>query len=51
MSETPTPVAQSLCFGGVQAVHAHDARETRCRMRFGLFLPPQAASARVPVLY
>jgi S-formylglutathione hydrolase len=49
--ETPTPVAQSACFGGVQAVYAHDARETRCRMRFGLFLPPQAASARVPLLY
>jgi S-formylglutathione hydrolase len=49
--ETSKPVAQSLCFGGVQAIHAHDARETRCTMRFGLFLPPQAASSRVPVLY
>jgi S-formylglutathione hydrolase len=51
MPETPTPLAQSRCFGGVQATYAHDARETRCRMRFGLYLPPQAASARVPVLY
>jgi S-formylglutathione hydrolase len=48
---TAPPLAQSLCFGGVQAVHAHDARETRCTMRFGVFLPPQAAGARVPVVY
>jgi S-formylglutathione hydrolase len=51
VSETLAPVSQSLCFGGVQAVYAHEARETRCRMRFGLFLPPQASAARVPVLY
>ena len=51
MPETPTAISQSLCFGGVQAVYTHDARETRCPMRFGLFLPPQASAAPVPVLY
>ena len=51
MAETLSPVSQSLSFGGVQAVYAHDARETRCRMRFGLFLPPHADAGRVPVLY
>jgi len=52
VSEPATPpLAQSRCFGGVQAVYAHEARETRCTMRFGLFLPPHAANARVPVVY
>ncbi|HTS23555.1 MAG TPA: S-formylglutathione hydrolase [Casimicrobiaceae bacterium] len=44
-------VSENKCFGGTQGVYAHDAVETRCPMRFGVFLPPQAASARVPVLY
>jgi S-formylglutathione hydrolase len=44
-------VARNLCFGGVQGVYRHAAQETRCAMRFGVFLPPQAESGRVPVLY
>ena len=44
-------VARNLCFGGVQGVYRHAAQETRCSMRFGVFLPPQAKSSRVPVLY
>jgi S-formylglutathione hydrolase len=44
-------VSQSKCFGGVQAIYRHDAAETGCPMRFGLFLPPQAQAGRVPVLY
>jgi S-formylglutathione hydrolase len=44
-------VARNLCFGGVQGVYRHAAQETRCAMRFGVFLPPQAQSGRVPVLY
>jgi S-formylglutathione hydrolase len=48
---TINAVTQNLCFGGVQSVFSHASKETRCLMRFGVFLPPQAASARVPVLY
>jgi S-formylglutathione hydrolase len=44
-------VTQNLCFGGVQSVYTHTSQETRCVMRFGVFLPPQAATGRVPVLY
>jgi len=51
VSATITTVAQNRCFGGVQGVYSHDARETRCAMRFGVFVPPQAESGRVPVLY
>jgi len=44
-------ITQNLCFGGVQSVYTHASEETGCVMRFGVFLPPQAASGRVPVLY
>jgi S-formylglutathione hydrolase len=44
-------VSENKCFGGIQGVYAHDAAETRCPMRFGVFLPPQASAGRVPVLY
>jgi S-formylglutathione hydrolase len=44
-------VTQNLCFGGVQGVYTHASQETRCAMRFGLFLPPQAKFGNVPVLY
>ena len=39
------------CFGGTQDVWAHDATATSCEMRFGVFVPPQAAQAACPVLY
>ena len=51
MSEPSDTVSKSLCFGGVQGVYTHAAAETRCTMRFGVFMPPQALAARVPVLY
>lgn len=46
-----TAVSQNKCFGGVQSVCSHQSRETGTSMRFGIFLPPQARDARVPVLY
>jgi S-formylglutathione hydrolase len=44
-------ISESRCFAGSQAVYAHDSDQTACRMRFGLYLPPQARERRVPVLY
>lgn len=44
-------VSKNRCFGGVQGVYTHNARETACVMRFSVFVPPQAASSLVPVLY
>ena len=44
-------VTQNRCFGGAQSLYTHASEETGCAMRFGVFLPPQAASSRVPVLY
>jgi S-formylglutathione hydrolase len=44
-------VSESRCFGGLQQVWTHASDVTACTMRFGLFLPPQAAHGRVPVLW
>ena len=51
MSDTPNAVSRNRCFGGMQGVYTHAAETTHCSMRFGVFMPPQAQSARVPVLY
>ena len=44
-------VSASRSFDGEQRVYAHVSAATRCTMRFGLYLPPQARRGRVPVLY
>jgi S-formylglutathione hydrolase len=49
--QAPRSISQSRSFGGVQCVYAHAAETTGCDMRFGVFLPPQATSRAVPVLY
>jgi S-formylglutathione hydrolase len=46
-----TTVSQSRCFGGTQGVFSHASSELGCTMRFGVFLPPQAGTEGVPVLY
>ncbi len=46
-----TQVAASRAFGGEQRVYTHAAHSTACTMRFGVYLPPQADTQRVPVLY
>lgn len=46
-----TTISQSLCFEGTQGVYSHASQETGCTMRFAVFMPAQAQSAPVPVLY
>jgi S-formylglutathione hydrolase len=48
---TLATVSRSKCHGGVQGVFSHVSSATGCAMRFGVFVPPQAEQARVPVLY
>jgi S-formylglutathione hydrolase len=48
---TLTTIAQNRCFGGVQGTYSHESTVTGCTMRFGVFLPPQSLSRRVPLLY
>jgi S-formylglutathione hydrolase len=44
-------ISEHRCFEGVQRFYAHDSRECRTEMRFSVYLPPQAQTQRVPVLY
>jgi S-formylglutathione hydrolase len=44
-------VSEHGCFGGVQRFYKHSSRETRGTMKFSVYLPPQARSAKLPVLY
>ncbi len=44
-------LSEHRCFGGVVGFYRHDAQATACSMRFAVFVPPQAASRLVPVLY
>ena len=44
-------VSSVKCFGGLQKVFEHESSELKCRMRFGVYLPPQTESEKVPVLY
>lgn len=46
----PKLSASHRCFGGDQQFYTHAAQSTACGMRFGLYLPPQAAHRQVPLL-
>lgn len=39
------------CFGGTQGYYRHASAACHAPMRFGVFVPPQAQSGPVPVLY
>jgi S-formylglutathione hydrolase len=44
-------VSQARCFGGTQFVYRHVSRETSTAMRLAVFVPPQAKTAKVPVVW
>uniref|UniRef100_A0A5F9C3S2 S-formylglutathione hydrolase n=1 Tax=Oryctolagus cuniculus TaxID=9986 RepID=A0A5F9C3S2_RABIT len=44
-------VSSSKSFGGFQKVFEHDSVELKCKMKFAVYLPPKAESAKCPVLY
>jgi len=44
-------VSEHGCYGGVQRFYKHASRETRGPMKFSVYLPPQAKTGKVPVLY
>ena len=48
---TLTTVSQSRSFGGTQGIYSHASTELGCTMRFSVYMPPQAALSRVPLLY
>ncbi|MBT8106681.1 MAG: S-formylglutathione hydrolase [Gammaproteobacteria bacterium] len=50
---TPTPIetlSETNCFGGRIGFYRHASAVNNCDMRFSVFVPPQAAGRRVPVL-
>jgi len=46
-----TEVSKNKMFGGWQKVFSHDSKELKCKMNFGIYLPPQAENEKVPVLW
>ncbi|GGA02061.1 S-formylglutathione hydrolase [Dyella caseinilytica] len=44
-------IEHRACFGGWQDVYRHRSAALDCNMQFAVYLPPQAASRVVPVLY
>jgi len=44
-------LSEAACFGGVQGVYAHTSKVCACDMTFAVYLPPQARSRKVPVLW
>lgn len=43
-------LASHACFGGVQSFHRHDSAACAGPMRFGVYVPPHAPGARLPVV-
>lgn len=44
-------IAMNRCFEGEQQRFTHDSQSLACEMNFSIFLPPQAKTEPVPVLY
>ncbi len=43
--------SEQACFGGTIGFYTHMSQEIGAEMKFSVFVPPQAALGRVPVLY
>jgi S-formylglutathione hydrolase len=46
-----TPKSQQASFGGTIGFYSHPSDRCHCDMNFSVYLPPQAQSGKVPVLY
>jgi S-formylglutathione hydrolase len=44
-------LSENTCFGGVQGVYKHASDCCNCDMTFAVYLPPQAKTQKVPVLW
>ncbi len=44
-------IEHRACFGGWQDVYRHESKVLGCTMNFAVYLPPQAATRKLPVLY
>jgi S-formylglutathione hydrolase len=50
-STSLTTLSEHACFGGTQGFYQHDSAVIGLPMKFGVFVPPQAAHGPVPVLF
>lgn len=48
--DAPSLVSEHACFGGVQRFYRHDSATLGLRMRFAVYLPPQAQQGPVPAV-
>lgn len=44
-------VSEAVCFEGTQGVYTHNSAVCGCDMTFAVYLPPQAKTGKVPVLW
>lgn len=44
-------ISENRCFGGMQGVYTHSSQATGGEMTFGLFLPEEAETGAVPVIW
>src|SRR5476651_91038 len=51
MEANATLRASHQCFGGRLDFYSHASAATGTTMNFGLYLPPQAATQKIPALY
>lgn len=50
-NNTLNSVEKTACFGGWQHVYEHESQVLGCAMRFAIYIPEQAKTQRLPVLY
>ena len=50
-SRVVAEVSKAKSFGGWQKVYQHQSEVLKCQMKFGLYLPPQSETKKVPVIY
>lgn len=44
-------ISTNICFGGKQEKYSHQSDVLNCEMTFSVYLPPQAKSKPVPIIY
>ena len=44
-------ISEYLCFEGLQQRFSHYSETLKCKMNFSIYLPPEANSGSVPVVY
>ena len=50
-NKTLTQQSQHGCFDGTVGIYSHRSQQCQCTMNFAVYVPPQAKSRPVPVLY